>query len=81
MVSSLLTKAHPEVWGRNGAVGSLLENQGGPSKLRGFFPEPRVVFKKNFLPPFFFLCLGFYLFYFTSFIFHIVEIMLCVVLL
>lgn len=54
MVSSLLTKAHPEVWGRNGAVGSLLENQGGPSKLRGFFPEPRVVFKKNFLPLFFF---------------------------
>lgn len=69
MVSSLLTKAHPEVWGRNGAVGSLLENQGGLSKLRGFFPEPRVVFKKIFLPLFFsmlgFLFILFHFFYFS----------------
>lgn len=80
MMSFLLTKAHSEVLGENGTVGSLLENQGGPSKLRVFFlQEPRVVFFKK-VSCHFFKEYAQVLIYFICF-FHIVEILFSVLLL
>lgn len=80
IVSFLLIRAHPEVCSREVAVGSLMDGQSRDSEWRRFSPRTQSCILKSLLTTFF-ICPHFCFFYFICFIFHIVEILLCTLLL